>query len=79
MTNTKFSSQVWIFLCGLLNFQGNIELFSEIHEHIKLHIKVCLFCAFESQQQVICDQVLKLQNGVLFLLLIIYLHLTSLV
>ena len=66
MTNTKFSNQVWIFLCGLVNFQGNIELFSEIHEHIKLHIKVCLSCAFESQQQVICDQVLKLQNGVLF-------------
>ncbi len=63
MTNTKFSNQVWIFLCGLVNFQDNILLFLEIHEYFKYDFISCLYCAFESQQQVICDQVLKLHNG----------------
>ncbi len=66
VTNTKFSNHVRIFLCGLVNFQDNIELFSEIHEHIEFNTISCLSCAFESQQQVICDQVLKLRNGKLY-------------
>ena len=62
------SSTVWTFYCGLVKFQFQAELtkFYEIlyKEYDMLPL---LRCVFESQQQVVCDEVVKHFQGQIWL------------
>ncbi len=61
--NKDCSSAIWIFLCGLINFQDNDDLLLEILTHLDKNLIMYLSCAFESQQKMVCDTVLMALDG----------------
>ncbi len=57
--NKDLSSAIWIFLCGLLNTVDNEDLFSDIYDNIENDLSTYLSCAFESQQTMVCDKIIR--------------------
>ena len=64
LSGSRLSFAVWTFYCGLVQFQFRAELtkFYEIL-HKKYDELPLLHCAFESQQQAVCDEVVKQLQG----------------
>ena len=59
-SESHMSFTVWTFFCGLVKFQFQAEL-TKLYETLgeRYDNRTLLHCAFESQQQVVCDEVVK--------------------
>ena len=65
-SKSHMSSTVWTFYCGLVKFQFQAELtkfYGILHNNSLNDELLLLRCAFESQQQVVCDEVVKQLQG----------------
>ena len=63
-SNTKHMFVVWIFYCGLVNFQSGLTRFKKlIHGSKDFWNKEVVRYGYESQQQSVCDELVKQLNG----------------
>ena len=54
---------VWKFYCGMVQFKGHSLVLNYIMSNTDLDMLYKIHCAFESQQQIVCDSVLELDTA----------------
>ena len=54
---------VWTFFCGLANFHSRFSRFEELINHSYRTLRLQMCYGYESQQQNVCDEVVKKRNG----------------
>ena len=55
---------VWKFYCGMVQFKAHSLVLNYIMSNTDLDMLYKIQCAFESQQQIVCDRVLELDKAV---------------
>ena len=60
--SVRLSTAVTTFLCGLVNFEGKDILLFELFSKREYPFFTSLSMAFESQQQIVCDYIMKESN-----------------
>ena len=64
-TNERHTNlqMVWKFYCGMVQFKAHSLVLNYIMSNTDLDILYKIQCAFESQQQIVCDSVLELDKA----------------